>query len=147
MDFLSFKTNSKNKINYNKKWVIIDANNQYLGRLASKISLIIRGKHKSYFSPNIDCGDYVIVINSTKIKLSGKKWMQKKYIYYTGYPGGQKIISIKDLFKKNPNKLLYKSVKGMLPKNRLSQKIIKNLHIYQKEKHNHKAQKPFLIKN
>ncbi|AWU42578.1 50S ribosomal protein L13 [Blattabacterium punctulatus] len=142
MDFLSFKTINKND---SKNWIIMDAKDQYLGRFSTKIALIIRGKHKTNFSPNLDCGDYVIVINSKKIKLTGKKWINKKYIRYTGYPGGKKIIFAKDLLIKNSTKIIYKAVKGMLPKNRLGNKIIKNLHIYPSSEHKHQAQKPIQL--
>ncbi|WP_185877738.1 50S ribosomal protein L13 [Blattabacterium cuenoti] len=147
MDSLSFKTISVKKNLINKSWIMIDASNQILGRLSSKIVHIIMGKHKSFFSPHMDCGDYVIVLNSNKIKLSGNKWNNKKYIRYTGYPGGKKIIFAKDLFYKDSRILIYKSVERMLPKNRLSRKIFKkNLYVYHDEKHNHKAQNPILIK-
>ncbi|AFJ90838.1 50S ribosomal protein L13 [Blattabacterium sp. (Blaberus giganteus)] len=146
MDHLSLKTNSAKKNSIVKYWIIIDAANQILGRLSTKISHIIMGKHKPFFSPHINCGDHVIVINSNQIKLSGKKWNNKKYIYYTGYPGGKKIISIKNLFDKDSRNIIYKSVKGMLPKNRLGRLIFKNLHVYPKSEHQHKAQKPILLK-
>ncbi|WP_113738226.1 50S ribosomal protein L13 [Blattabacterium clevelandi] len=144
MDFLSFKTINKND---SKNWIIMDAKDQYLGRFSTQVALKIRGKHKTNFSPNLDCGDYVIVINSKKIKLTGKKWINKKYIRYTGYPGGKKIIIAKDLFIKDSKKIIYKAVKGMLPKNRLGNKIIKNLHIYPGSEHKHQAQKPIQLKN
>ncbi|WP_185873145.1 50S ribosomal protein L13 [Blattabacterium cuenoti] len=146
MDSLSFKTISVKKKFIKKSWVLIDASDQILGRLSSKIACIIMGKHKSYFSPHIDCGDYVIVINSNKIKFSGNKWNNKEYVSYTGYPGGKKIIFAKDLFNKDSRILIYKSVKRMLPKNRLSRKIFKkNLYVYHNEKHNHNAQNPTKI--
>ncbi|WP_185857786.1 50S ribosomal protein L13 [Blattabacterium cuenoti] len=146
MDFLSLKTISAKKNTVVKSWIIIDATNQILGRLSTKISCIIMGKHKPFFSPHINCGDHVIVINSNKIKLTGKKWNNKKYIYHTGYPGGQKIISIQNLLNKDSRKIIYKSVKGMLPKNRLGRLIIRNLHVYKKSEHQHQAQKPVLLK-
>ncbi|WP_341653450.1 50S ribosomal protein L13 [Blattabacterium cuenoti] len=146
MNFLSFKTISAKKSSFIKSWIIIDAKNQILGRLSTKIACIIMGKHKPFFSPNINCGDHVIVINSNKIKLTGKKWKNKKYIHYTGYPGGQKIISIQDLLNKDSRSIIYKSVKGMLPKNRLGRLIFKNLHVYPKSEHKHIAQKPILLK-
>ncbi|AER40689.1 MAG: 50S ribosomal protein L13 [Flavobacteriales bacterium] len=142
MDSLSFKT--INKI-CPKKWILMDASNQCLGRFSTKVALRIRGKHKSNFSPHIDCGDHVVVIHSEKIKLTGKKWISKKYVRYTGFPGGKKITSVRALFHKNPKQLIYKAVKGMLPKNRLRYKIIKNLHIYTGKEHKHKAQKPILL--
>jgi ribosomal protein L13, bacterial type len=146
MDFLSFKTISTKKNFIAKSWIIIDASDQILGRLSTKIACIIMGKHKPFFSPHINCGDNVIVINSSKIKLSGKKWNNKKYIFHTGYPGGQKIISIQNLFEKDSRSIIYKSVKGMLPKNRLGRLIFKNLHVYPKSEHKHQAQKPIFLK-
>ncbi|WP_185849049.1 50S ribosomal protein L13 [Blattabacterium cuenoti] len=146
MDYLSFKTISAKKNSVVKYWIIIDATNQILGRLSTKIACIIMGKHKPFFSPHINCGDHVIVINSNKIRLSGKKWNDKKYIYYTGYPSGKKIIPIKNLFNKNSRNIIYKSVRGMLPKNRLGRLIFKNLHVYPESKHKHEAQKPILLK-
>ncbi|WP_185861097.1 50S ribosomal protein L13 [Blattabacterium cuenoti] len=146
MDFLSLKTISAKKSIVVKYWMIIDATNQILGRLSTKIACIIMGKHKPFYSPHINCGDYVIVINSNKIKLSGKKWINKKYVYHTGYPGGQKTISIQNMFNKDSRNIIYKSVKGMLPKNRLGRLIIKNLYVYPESEHKHKAQKPILLK-
>ncbi|WP_185859718.1 50S ribosomal protein L13 [Blattabacterium cuenoti] len=148
MDSLSFKTIFGKKSSIEEKmWVIMDASDQCLGRFSSKVALRIRGKHKPGFSPHMDCGDHVIVINSKKIKLTGKKWDHKKYVRYTGYPGGKKISSVKEVFNKNSRLLIYKAVKGMLPKNRLGHQIIKNLHIYQGSEHKHQAQKPILITN
>ncbi|WP_185867434.1 50S ribosomal protein L13 [Blattabacterium cuenoti] len=148
MDSLSLKTISAKKdyVVKSKSWIIIDATNQILGRLSTKIACIIMGKHKPFFSSHINCGDHVIVINSNKIKLTGKKCNDKKYIHYTGYPGGQKIISIKNLFNKDSRNIIYKSVKGMLPKNRLGRSIFKNLHVYPESEHKHKAQNPSLLK-
>lgn len=145
MNTLSFKTSSCKKKLISKKWIVINADNQILGRISTKIVYLLMGKHKTYYSPNMDCGDHVIIINSNKIRLTGNKWMNKKYIRYTGYPGGKKEISAINLFKKNPNILIYKSVKRMLPKNRLSRSIIKNLHIYSNSKHKHYAQNPITI--
>ncbi|WGH27805.1 MAG: 50S ribosomal protein L13 [Candidatus Bostrichicola ureolyticus] len=144
MDTLSFKTIS-NKKSIKKEWYIIDAKNKILGRLSSQIALLIRGKHKPYFIDNVNIGDNIIIINVDKIKLTGKKWNNKTYITYTGYPGGKKTILFKDLFKKNPKKILEKSIKGMLPKNRLRKQFLKNLHIYVGSKHNHYAQKPKIL--
>ncbi|WP_185871941.1 50S ribosomal protein L13 [Blattabacterium cuenoti] len=146
MNYLSLKTISAKKSMIVRSWIIIDATNQILGRLSSKISCIIMGKHKLFFSPHINCGDHVIVINSNKIQMTGKKWNNKKYIYYSGYPGGQKITSIQNLFNKDSRMIIYKSVKGMLPKNRLGRLMLKNLHVYQESEHKHKAQNPILLK-
>ena len=125
-----------------KEWLLVDASGAFLGRMASKVAKIIRGKHKTNYTPHIDCGDNVVVINAEKIKLSGKKLDQKEYIRHTGYPGGQRITIAKDLLEKHPIRLIEKAVKGMLPKNRLGRSINKNLHVYAGENHNQMAQKP-----
>tara|TARA_B100001741_G_C16418283_1_gene534966 strand:- start:303 stop:764 length:462 start_codon:yes stop_codon:yes gene_type:complete len=128
-----------------KDWVLVDANGALLGRMASKVAKIIRGKHKANYTPHMDCGDNVIIINADKIKLSGDKLNQKKYISHTGYPGGQKAIVAKDLLSKHPTRLVEKAVKGMLPKNKLGRAINKNLYVYAGDNHNQEAQKPKLI--
>ena len=142
LDTISFKTISANKKTVNKDWILVDASGQNLGRLASKIAILLRGKNKPNFSPHVDCGDNVVVINSAKINLSGKKWSQKNYIRYTGYPGGQRSLSATELFNKNPNTIIEKAVKGMLPKNRLSRQVIKKLKVYSGAEHPHSAQEP-----
>ncbi|WP_185868861.1 50S ribosomal protein L13 [Blattabacterium cuenoti] len=147
MDSLSLKTVSIKKNLIVKSWLIMDATDQILGRFSSKIALILRGKHKPFFSPHIDCGDHVIVINSNNIRLTGKKWNNKEYIHYTGYPGGQKTTSVKNLFDKDSRILIHKAVKGMLPKNRLRHLILKKLHVYHKSQHKHESQKPILLKS
>ncbi|WP_185882774.1 50S ribosomal protein L13 [Blattabacterium cuenoti] len=147
MDPFSFKTIFPKKNSVIKSWILLDAKDQILGRLSSSIAFIIMGKHKPIFSHHVICGDHVIVINSNNIKVNGKKKYNKKYIRYTGYPGGKKEIYFKDLLKKNSAMIIYKSVKGMLPKNRLSRLILKNnLHIYPRSHHEHKAQNPTLLK-
>ncbi|WP_185869439.1 50S ribosomal protein L13 [Blattabacterium cuenoti] len=146
MDPLSFKTVFIKKDSIKKSWIIMDATDQILGRFSSKVAYLIRGKHKSFFTPHINCGDHVIVINSDNIKLTGKKWNNKIYIRHTGYPGGRKITSIKNLYKKDSRDIIYKAVKRMLPKNRLGRLIFKNLHVYKKSNHKHKAQKPNFLK-
>lgn len=146
MDSLSFKTFSLKKKDINRDWFIIDAKDNFLGRLVSNIIKIIRGKHKVYFSPNLNCGDKVIIINARKIKLSGNKWNNKKYITYSGYPGGQKIIPLLKIYNKNPKILIQKSIKGMLPKNSLGREIFNNLYIYNDEHHKHKSQNPKILK-
>ncbi|UOF94485.1 MAG: 50S ribosomal protein L13 [Bacteroides sp.] len=138
-------TISVKKDQINRKWFVIDASDKILGRLASKIVVLIRGKCKTYYTPNVNCGDYIIVINSDKIKLSGKKMYNKEYIRYTGYPGGQRIEKAIDIIKKCSNNIIYKAVKRMLPKNKLSKNIIKNLYVYSKDEHPHLAQKPVKI--
>ncbi len=145
MDTLSYKTVSANKATVNKEWVLVDAEGQNLGRLASKVAKLLRGKHKPNFTPHVDCGDNVIVINAEKINLTGKKWDSKEYIRYTGYPGGQRSLTAAELFEKGPDRLIEKSVKGMLPKNKLGADLFRNLKVYAGDKHDHEAQKPKTI--
>ena len=145
MDTLSYKTKFANKETFEREWFVIDAKNQTLGRLSSKIATILRGKHKATYTPHFDAGDYVIVLNSDQVHLSGNKWNDKKYISYSGYPGGQKTIAAKDLNKKKSFALVEKSVKGMLPKNRLGRQMFKKLFVYDGEEHPHTAQKPQTI--
>ncbi len=145
MDTLSYKTKSANIATVNKEWVLVDAKDQYLGRLASKVAKMLRGKHKADFTPHVDCGDNIVVINADKVKLSGKKWSQKQYFRYSGYPGGQKIETAEHLMQKDPRKIIEKAVKGMLPGNRLGNKLFKNLHVYIGEEHKQEAQKPRTI--
>jgi large subunit ribosomal protein L13 len=125
-----------------KKWYLVDAKDQVLGRLASKIATIIRGKNKPIFTPNTDTGDYVIVINAEKIKVTGKREQLKQYISHSGYPGGQKITTLDKMRAKKPEFVVHQAVKGMLPKNRLGRKLITNLKVYAGENHPHAAQKP-----
>ena len=146
MNTLSYKTVSANAKTVNKQWVVVDAEGEILGRLSSKIAMIIRGKHKPEFTPNVDCGDNVIVINADKVKLTGNKFSDKQYVSYTGYPGGQKFISPKELMAKHPTRVIEKAVRGMLPKNRLGRAIFKNLYIYAGNEHPHVAQNPKEIK-
>jgi len=142
VDTLSYKTVSANKATVQKEWVIVDAQDEVLGRLASKVAFMLRGKHKPSFTPHVDCGDNVIVLNAAGIKLTGEKWTDRVHFSYSGYPGGQKIKSPKDLFDKNPNVVIEKAVKGMLPKNRLGDAIFRNLYVYEGNEHNHEAQQP-----
>ena len=139
---LSYKTVSANKATVNKEWVIIDAEDKVLGRLASVVAFMLRGKHKTDFTPHVDCGDNVIVINAEKISLTGEKWSDKVYVRHTGYPGGQRFTTAEALMKKNPIGLVEKAVKGMLPKNRLGSALYRNLHVYAGTEHLHEAQKP-----
>jgi len=127
---LSYKTVSANKKTVNKQWVVVDADGEILGRLSTKIAMIIRGKTKPDFTPNVDCGDNVIVINADKVKLTGNKFSEKQYVSYTGYPGGQRFISPKELMAKHPTRVIEKAVRGMLPKNRLGKALFGNLHVY-----------------
>ena len=141
----SYKTISANNKTVNKEWVLVDAAELPLGRTASIVASLLRGKHKTDFTPHVDCGDNVVVINAEKVSLSGDKWSQKQYISHTGYPGGQRIISADNLHKKNNIKLVEKAVKGMLPKNKLGADLFRNLKVFPGADHNHEAQKPKLI--
>jgi len=145
VDTLSYKTISANKATVNKEWVLVDAEGKTLGRLASKVAKLLRGKHKPNFTPHVDCGDNVIVINAEKINLSGNKWTDKSYIRHTGYPGGQRSLTANELFAKNPARIVEKSVKGMLPKNKLGAALFRNLKVVVGSEHNHEAQKPKAI--
>ncbi|PZW41731.1 MULTISPECIES: 50S ribosomal protein L13 [Mesonia] len=145
MDTLSYKTVSANKNTVNKEWVVLDAEGQSLGRLSSIAAKFIRGKYKTDFTPHVDCGDNVVIINAEKINLTGKKWDAKEYIRHTGYPGGQRSLTASELFGKDPIRLIEKSVKGMLPKNKLGSALFKNLKVYVGSEHDHEAQKPKTI--
>ena len=142
---MTYKTISANKDTVDKKWVLVDASEQTLGRMSSKIAKILRGKYKPCFTPHVDCGDNVIVINAEKINLSGNKWENKEYIRHTGYPGGQKSLTAKELFDKDPTRLIEKSVKGMLPKNKLGAQLFRNLKVYVGENHKQEGQNPISI--
>ena len=144
MDTLSYKTISANKATADKQWVLIDAEGQTLGRMASKVAKLLRGKYKPSFTPHADCGDNVVIINAEKIILTGNKWTDKSYIRHTGYPGGQKSLTATELFEKDPAKIVEKSVKGMLPKNKLGSALFRNLKVYVGPKHDQDAQKPTL---
>jgi large subunit ribosomal protein L13 len=139
---LSYKTVSANKATVNKEWVIIDAEGAVLGRLSTLIANMLRGKHKTNFTPHVDCGDNVIVINAEKVSLTGTKWSDKEYVRHTGYPGGQRFTTATEMLKKNPIGLVEIAVKGMLPKNRLGSALFRNLHVYAGSEHPHEAQKP-----
>ncbi|HSL89863.1 MAG TPA: 50S ribosomal protein L13 [Ignavibacteriaceae bacterium] len=125
-----------------RKWYLVDAKDQILGRLASQVARIIRGKNKAIFTPNMDTGDFVVVVNADKVKVTGKRETLKQYIRHSGYPGGQKITNIQDMLVKKPEFIVENAVKGMLPKNRLGKKLIKKLKVYVGENHPHTAQKP-----
>ena len=142
MNTLSYKTVSANKATVNKEWVIIDAENATLGRLSTVVASMLRGKHKTNFTPHVDCGDNVIVINAEKVNLSGDKWSDKLYVRHTGFPGGQSFTTAEAMLKKNPISLVEHAVKGMLPKNRLGSALYRNLHVYAGTTHPHEAQKP-----
>ncbi|MCE7067710.1 50S ribosomal protein L13 [Dyadobacter sp. CY326] len=142
MDTLSYKTISANKNTVNKEWVVVDAQDAILGRLASEVAKIIRGKHKASYTPHVDCGDNVIIINADKIKLTGKKMSDKIYVRHTGYPGGQRFQTPRELLEKHPERVIEKAVRGMLPKNRLGRRLFTNLFVYAKPEHPHSAQQP-----
>jgi large subunit ribosomal protein L13 len=145
VDTLSYKTVSANRETTNKKWVVVDAEGQHLGRLASKVAKMIRGKHKTNYTPHVDCGDNVIVVNADKVVLTGNKMEDKVYIRHTGYPGGQRELTARELMERKPYALVEKAVKGMLPKNRLGSKLYTNLHVFAGAEHNHEAQKPEIV--
>lgn len=145
VDTLSYKTISANKSNVDKRWIVIDAHDQVLGRLSSEVAKRIRGKHKPNFTPHVDCGDNVIVINSDKIKLTGNKWDDKVYVRYSGYPGGQKTLTPRQLMAKSSTRIVEKAVRGMLPKNRLGRALFGNLYVYEGADHPHEAQQPKTI--
>jgi len=125
-----------------KNWYLVDAENKVLGRLASELARILRGKNKPTFTPHVDTGDYIIVINADKVNLTGKKWKEKVYYRHSGYPGGIKSISAENLKAKRPEDLIRLAVKGMLPKNRLGRKLFKKLKVYAGDEHPHQAQQP-----
>lgn len=145
MNTLSYKTKSANNATVNKKWVIIDAEGAILGRLAVKVAILLRGKHKTDYTPHVDCGDNVIVINAEKVMVTGNKAEDKTYIRHTGYPGGQRSRSFNELMAKKPTAAVEKAVKGMLPKNRLGSDLFRNLYVYEGAEHNHEAQKPIKL--
>ena len=146
VDSLSYKTISANAATVTKEWVVIDATNEVLGRLASQIAKILRGKNKPGYTPHVDCGDYVIVVNAEKVKLTGDKLTEKVYVRHTGYPGGQRFATAQDYLKKKPEFVIEEAVRGMLPKTRLGEAIFKNLKVYAGAEHPHAAQNPKAIK-
>ena len=145
MNTLSYKTVSVNKATAQKEWVLVDANDLILGRMASKVAKLLRGKYKPSFTPHVDCGDNVIIINADKVRLTGKKWTDRVYLRHTLYPGGQRETTPAQLMAQSPEKLIKKVVKGMLPKNILACHIINNLYVYAGSEHPHTAQTPKLI--
>lgn len=142
MNTQSYKTKFANAQTYEREWFVVDAKDKTLGRLATQIATILRGKHKATYTPHFDAGDYVVVINANQIHLSGNKWDQKNYISYTGYPGGQRTINAKDLNVKKPIAIVENAVRGMLPKNRLGRDMFRKLFVYEGADHPHAAQKP-----
>lgn len=142
MDTLSYKTVSANSNTVDKKWLVVDAENQILGRFASRVAFLIRGKHKANFTPHADCGDNVIVINAEKVVLSGDKMNSKEYMRHTGYPSGQRITTVREMLNDHPERVVEKAVKGMLPKNKLGADLFRNLRVVVGPEHDHSAQKP-----
>lgn len=142
MDTLSYKTVSANKATVNKEWLLIDAENEVLGRLATKVAKLVRGKYKTNFTPHVDCGDNIVIINAEKVVLTGSKVDSKVYTRHTGYPGGQRFTSPKELLNKHPERIIKMAVKGMLPKNKLGRAINGNLFVYAGTQHPHEAQQP-----
>ena len=145
MKAISYRTVSANSATSNKKWLLVDAENQTLGRFASKVARMIRGKHKTNFTPHVDCGDNVIVINAEKVQLTGKKWDTKDYVHYTEYPGGQRFTNPRKLVVKKPTAMVEYAIRGMLPKNRIGDAMYKNLHVYEGVNHPHEAQQPVVV--
>ena len=147
MDTLSYKTISANKETFKKEWVVVDATDQVLGRLCTKVAKLLRGKYKPNYTPHVDCGDNVIIINADKVRLTGNKWTDRVYLTYTGYPGGQREHTPASIMaKKNgADRLLHRVVKGMLPKNRLGAQQLSNLYVYEGSEHKHEAQSPKVI--
>lgn len=146
MNAVSYKTVSANAKTVDKNWVIVDAKDQIVGRLSSEVARVLRGKHKTSFTPHVDCGDNVIIINAEKVRFTGKKMNDKEYVRHTGYPGGQRFASPVEWMKKNPTLILENSIRGMLPKNSLGRELFRNLHIFTGTDHPHAAQKPKEIK-
>ena len=144
MNTLSYKTISVNKETATKEWVVIDATDQIVGRLCSKVAKLLRGKYKPNFTPHVDCGDNVIIINAAKVRFTGKKETDKVYTRYTGYPGGQRFNTPADLRtrKNGVDKIVRHAVKGMLPKGPLGRALLDNLYVYEGTEHKHVAQKP-----
>lgn len=145
MNTLSYKTVSANAATVEKNWVVVDAEGQTLGRLASKVALLLRGKRKPNYTPHVDCGDNVIILNAEKVVLSGNKMTEKTYVWHTGYPGGQRTTNPENMMAKFPERVVEKAVKGMLPKNRLGAQLFRNLHVYTGAEHKHEAQQPTVI--
>lgn len=146
MDTLSYKTKSAKNTEVVRQWFIVDAEGEVLGRMGSKVASVLRGKHKPSYTPHVDTGDYVIIVNADKVRLTGAKLEDKEYLSYSGYPGGQKSITAKELMAKQPTKVVEKAITGMLPKNKLGRAMIKKLFVYADAAHPHAAQKPQELK-
>jgi len=145
MNTLSYRTQTPKGDQIVKEWLLVDAENQVVGRLASKVAALLRGKYKTNYTPHLDCGDNVIVINAEKIRFTGAKMNEKEYIHYSGYPGGQKKATPMEVLKKKPGYIVEEAVRGMLPKNRLGAELFRNLRVFVGSEHDHEAQKPRLI--
>ena len=145
MDTLSYKTRSVKPSEVEKSWLLVDASDQILGRMCSKVAKLLRGKYKPTYTPHVDCGDNVIIINASKVRLTGNKWTGRTYVRYTGYPGGQREYTPQDLMNKDPEKLVRKVIKGMLPKNRLGAKLFMNLRVFSGADHSMEAQQPKVV--
>jgi large subunit ribosomal protein L13 len=142
VDTLSYKTISANSKTVDKQWVIVDAEGKTLGRFCSEVAKILRGKNKTNYTPHVDCGDNVIVVNCEKITLSGNKMDTKEYQNYSGYPGGRRVTTAKEMLERKPKDLIERGVRGMLPKNRLGRKLFTNMNVFVGSEHPHAAQKP-----
>lgn len=145
MNTLSYKTVSANKATAQKEWVVVDAKDMVVGRLASKVAKLLRGKYKPNYTPHVDCGDNVIIINADKVRLTGNKWEGRTFFYHSGYPGGRTDVTPAQLFAKSPERLTERAVKGMLPKNILGRQLFRNLFVYAGAEHKQEAQKPKVI--
>jgi large subunit ribosomal protein L13 len=145
VDTLSYRTESAKPSTIKKEWLVIDATDKILGRLGAEAAKLLRGKHKPNYTPHMDCGDNVIIINAEKVKLTGKKWDDRVFFYYSGYPGGQKEVSPSTLFAKSPQRLVERTIKGMLPKTKLGRQLFRNLHVYAGSEHKHEAQQPKVL--
>ncbi len=145
MNTLSYKTISANSETVTKEWLLVDAENEILGRMATKVAMMLRGKYKTNYTPHVDCGDNVVIINADKIRLTGNKWDQKEYVRHTGYPGGQRHTTARQAMAKKPIFMVENAVRGMLPKNKLGSELFRNLHVYAGSEHPHQAQQPKVI--
>lgn len=145
MNTLSYKTVSANAATVDKQWVLVDANEQVLGRLASKVAKLLRGKHKPNYTPHVDCGDNVVIINAANVRLTGNKLDDRKLFNYSGYPGGRHDKTPRQMLAESPERMLERTIKGMLPKNRLGAKLLRNLHVYAGPQHEQEAQQPKVL--
>jgi large subunit ribosomal protein L13 len=146
VDSISYKTKNANKASVEKSWVIVDADSQVLGRVASQVAKVIRGKHKTSYTPHVDCGDHVIVINAEKVKLTGKKWTDRVIFTHSGFNGGQREHTPTMMREKYPERIIEHAVRGMLPKNSIGRQLFRSLHVYAGTAHPHEAQQPKVIK-